>query len=69
MKLANWLNKTKKDRKREEDEQIQKLRSAETGKPITINRSYGIIGPNGEDTGKRFIRKEDADEYLRQMNQ
>ena len=57
-----------KNRKKEENQQIQKLKSAKTGQPITISRSYGIIGPDGKDTGRRFIRKKDAEEYLKQFN-
>ena len=58
-------SKTKKDTKREENENMQKLKSAKTGQPITISKSYGVIGPNGEDNGKRFVRKEDAEEHLK----
>lgn len=62
-------NRTEKDRKKEEDENIQKLKSAKTGQPVTISKSYGIIGPNGEDNGKRFVRKEDAEKRLIQWLQ
>ncbi len=57
-----------KNRKKEEDENMQKLKSAKTGQPITISKSYGIIGLDGEDTGKRFIRKGDAEKHLRKIN-
>jgi len=50
--------------KAEEDEEIERvIKSAKTGVPITIKKSYGVIDPDGNDTGKRFFRKEDADEY------
>src|SRR3989344_1770172 len=65
-KLRKLLPLTRKQR---ENEQIKKLKSAKTGAPITIDKSYGIIGPDGKDTGKRFIRKEDAENYLRQLRQ
>ncbi len=59
----------KRMEKEEEAENMQKLKSAKTGQPITISRSYGVIGSNGEDDGKRFVRKEDADKYLKQQSQ
>ena len=62
-------NKAEEDRKKEEDENMKKLKSAKTGQPITISKSYGVVGPNGEDDGKRFVRKEDAENYLKQLNQ
>ena len=46
---------------KEEHGRIQKLKSVKTGQPITISKSYGIIGPEGKDTGRRFIWKEDTD--------
>jgi len=52
---------------REEEENMQKLKSAETGKPITLT-GYAIIDSRGQDTGKRFIRKEVAEEYLKEGN-
>jgi hypothetical protein len=52
---------------REEEENMQKLKSAETGKPITLT-GYAIIDSHGQDTGKRFIRKEVAEEYLKEGN-
>jgi hypothetical protein len=60
-------NKTEKDRKKEEDENMQKLKSAKTGEPITLT-GYAIIDSRGQDTGKRFIRKEVAEEYLKEGN-
>jgi len=64
----NMSMNLEKNRKKEEDENIQKLKSAKTGQPITISRSYGIISSDGKDTGRRFIRKEDAEEYLKEDN-
>lgn len=54
--------------KEKEERRIEKIRSAKTGEPITLS-SYGVVDKNGKDTGKRFARKEDAKEYLRQQNQ
>jgi hypothetical protein len=50
-------------RRRAEGEQAKRLENAKTGEPITLT-GYGVIDANGKDTGKRFIRKEDADKYL-----
>lgn len=57
-----------KNRKKEEEENMKKLKAAKTGQPITISKSYGVTGPNGEDDGKRFVRKEDAEEYLKRFS-
>lgn len=65
-KLAQIIISQIELRKQKEEEQIKKLKSAKTGVPITIDKSYGII-IDGKDTGKRFIRKEDAEEYLKQL--
>lgn len=68
--LKNWLNKNRKTKitdKKNEEEQIKKIQSAKTGEPITLT-GYGIIDPDGKDTGKRFIRKEDAEEYARRQH-
>jgi hypothetical protein len=56
------------DQKAKEDEQIEKINSAKTGEPITLS-GYGIVDSSGKDTGKRFIQKEDAEEYMRKQNQ
>ncbi len=61
---VNYYNKAEKDRKKEEDENMQKLKSAKTGQPITISKAYGVVSPNGEDDGRRFVRKEDAEKRL-----
>lgn len=51
-----------RQRKSLEEEQINKIQSAKTGEPIELT-GYGIIDQDGNDTGKRFIRKEDAVKY------
>jgi len=53
--------------KRIEDKQTEKLKNVKTGDSITIDKSYGVIGPDGKDNGWRFIRKKDADDYLRRL--
>lgn len=55
------------EQRAKENEQMKKIQSAETGKPITLS-GYGIIGPDGKDTGKRFIRKKDAEEYQKRLS-
>jgi len=50
--------------RRKEDIEIDKLRNAKTGQTITIGKSYGAI-IDSRDSGRRFIRKKDAEEYLR----
>ncbi|MFA5172921.1 MAG: hypothetical protein WC435_00755 [Candidatus Paceibacterota bacterium] len=42
------------------------LEKAETGKPITL-KSYAVIDRKGRDTGKRFLRKEDAEKYQKTL--
>ena len=42
--------------------QIQKLQSAKTGDPVTLT-GYAVFDEKGKDTGKRFIRREDAEKY------
>jgi len=54
----------RKMERKEEAENMKKLKLAKTGEPITISKSYGVIGPNGEDDGKRFVRKKDAEKKL-----
>ncbi len=67
-KLKEQAEYIRRMEKKEEDENINKLKSAKTGQTITISKSYGVSGPNGEDDGKRFVRKEDAEEYLKRLN-
>lgn len=62
---AEIQERGEKERIRIEKEQIRKLKNAKTGESITLDRSYGVIGPNSEDNGWRFIRKKDAEECLR----
>ncbi len=62
------INMNPEKQKKEEDEQVQKLKLAKTGQPITIIRSYEIIGRDGRDTDKRFVRKEDAEKYLKKYD-
>lgn len=51
---------------KEEDEQINKIRSAKTGQPITLT-GWAVIGPDGVDNGKRYPRKSQTEEVLKQM--
>jgi len=51
--------------KKAEDEQLEKLRNAKTGVPITITKAYAIVDQSGKDDGKRFIRKKDAEDYVK----
>ncbi len=55
-------------RKRLEERQIKKLKKAKTGESIAFDKAYGVV-VDGKDTGRRFIRKEDADKYLKQQSQ
>ena len=48
------------------EEQIEKINQAKTGEPIELT-GYAVYDKEGNDTGKRFIRKEDAEEYQREM--
>ena len=50
----------------EEEEQIEKIKRAETGVPIELT-GYVVFDREGNDTGKRFARKEDAKAYYREM--
>lgn len=71
-KLVEALKGTKILQKEEQQTkeyvQMKKIQSAETGKPIRLS-GYGIIGADGKDTGKRFIRKKDAEEYQKRLNE
>lgn len=69
-RFFNWISQKNKERQRKsfEKEQIKKIQSAKTGKPIELT-GYGIIDPEGNDTGRRFIRKEDAEKYLNKFKQ
>lgn len=49
-----------------EEEQIEKIKQAKTGVPIELT-GYAVYDKEGNDTGKRFIRKEDAEAYYREM--
>lgn len=60
------LQEAKRVWEQKEEKEMEKAQTVKTGQPITL-RGYGIIGPNGEDNGKRFIRKEDAEKYLKQL--
>ena len=61
-KIASFFTETEDDVIDQEEEQINKIKSVKTGEPITLT-GYGIIDKEGNDTGKRFIRKKDAEEY------
>ena len=49
-----------------EEEQIEKIKQAKTGVPIELT-GYIVYDKEGNDTGKRFILKEDAEAYRREM--
>ena len=49
-----------------EEEQIEKIKQAKIGVPIELT-GYAVYNKEGNDTGKRFIRKEDAEAYQREM--
>jgi len=49
-----------------EEEQIDKIKQAKTGVPIELT-GYAVYDKEGNDTGKRFMRKEDAEAYYREM--
>ena len=69
MKLKKNINTSKERRsqiKNEEEEGMRILKGAKTGDTIIIPNSYGVI-IDGKDTGKRFIRKKDAEEYLKRL--
>jgi len=50
-----------------ENTQLEKIKNARTGQPITLS-GYAVFDRNGNDTGKRFIRKEDAIAYANAIN-
>jgi hypothetical protein len=49
-----------------EEDQIEKIQQAKTGEPIELT-GYPVFDKEGNDTGKRFIRREDAESYCREM--
>ena len=49
-----------------EEDQIEKIKQAKTGEPIELT-GYAVYDRDGNDTGKRFIKKEDAEAYRREM--
>ena len=49
-----------------EEDQIEKIKQAKTGVPIELT-GYAVYDKEGNDTGKRFVRKEDAEVYQREM--
>lgn len=49
-----------------DEEQIEKIKQAKTGVPIELT-GYIVYDREGNDTGKRLIRKEDAEAYYREM--
>ncbi len=49
-----------------EEGQIEKIKQARTGVPIELS-GYIVYDREGNDTGKRFIRKEDVEVYQREM--
>lgn len=49
-----------------EEEQIEKIKQAKTGVPIELT-GHIVYDKEGNDTGKRFIKKENAEAYYREM--
>ena len=49
-----------------EEDQIEKIKQAKTGVPIELT-GYAVYDREGNDTGKRFVKKEDAESYYREM--
>jgi hypothetical protein len=49
-----------------EENQIEKIKQAKTGVPIELT-GYAVYDKEGNDTGKRFVRREDAEAYQREM--
>jgi len=64
MGIKNIFQYIKK--RREEEKQIEKIKSAKSSEPITLT-GYAVYDKDGNDTGKRFIRKADAEAYQREM--
>lgn len=56
----------KKIEEKQTQQEVTKLQSAKTGEPIELT-GYGIIGSDGKDTGKRFVRREDAEKYSKSI--
>ena len=54
--------------KKKEEEQIEKIKKAKTGEPITLS-GYVVYDKDGNDTGKRFIHKEDAENYAKLLKE
>lgn len=55
-----------KAKEEKEIENIEKIKQAETGVPVELT-GYAVYDKEGNDTGKRFIKKEDAKAYQREM--
>ena len=63
--LAKIYHRMKTEDK-EEKENIEKIKQAKTGEPIELT-GYIVYDREGNDTGKRFVRREDAEAYQREM--
>lgn len=61
--FINALEELQNNQIKSEEEQSAKLESAKTGQPIELT-GYGIVDAGGNDTGRRFIRKKDAEKFL-----
>lgn len=67
-KLKEVLAKRGVDVEKLEKEQLEKIKQAKTGQPIELT-GYAIYDRDGNDTGKRFINKEDAIEYTKALRE
>ncbi len=54
---------------KEEQEIAEKLMSAKTGEPIIIPKSYAVLDSEGNDNGKRYISRKQAEEIAEQMSE
>ena len=48
--------------------QLEKIKNAKPGQPIQLT-GYAVFDKDGNDTGKRFARKEDAEEYTKALRE
>ena len=65
-KLKEKLSKILNIQKQKEVQQIEKIKQARTGQPIELI-GYAVYDKEGNDTGKRFANKEDAEEYQKAL--
>jgi len=66
--LFLWKKKFKDNQGKEEADQLNKINNAKTGQPIELI-GYIVYDKDGNDTGKRFLKREDAEEYMRELQE